>query len=201
VALLPLTGVAGARTALGINDRGQILGTQNDRAVFWHDRWSIPQESPALDGNRRVVIPFAINNRGIVAGLIESLHPFLSNRAVVWQRGVPFELSALPTHNTAGAFAINNRGTVVGTSGNVNDRFSSRGVLWERVLQDHDQCPDSATGARRCGNFDSFVFQSTDFGFASDAFVQVVDSLEILESEPFEPLATGAFREIEISPE
>jgi hypothetical protein len=51
------------------------------------------------------------------------------------------------------------------------------------------------------GEFDSFVFHSTDFGFASDAFVQVVDRVEILDSETFEPLVTGAFREIESSPE
>jgi hypothetical protein len=51
------------------------------------------------------------------------------------------------------------------------------------------------------GNFDSFVFQSTDFGFASDAFVQVLDRVEILDSASFDPLVTGAFREIEISPE
>jgi hypothetical protein len=51
------------------------------------------------------------------------------------------------------------------------------------------------------GVFDSFVFQSTDFGFASDAFVQVIDRVEILDSETFEPLVTGALREIEISPQ
>ena len=30
------------------------------------------------------------------------------------------------------------------------------------------------------GDFDSFVFQSDDFGFASDAFVQVIDRVEIM---------------------
>jgi hypothetical protein len=41
------------------------------------------------------------------------------------------------------------------------------------------------------GEFDGFVFQSDDFGFASDAFVQVIDRLEILDSETFDPLVTG----------
>jgi hypothetical protein len=51
------------------------------------------------------------------------------------------------------------------------------------------------------GNFDSFVFQSNDFGFASDAFVQVIDRVEILDSETFDPLVTGEFREVSVSPD
>jgi hypothetical protein len=51
------------------------------------------------------------------------------------------------------------------------------------------------------GNFDSFVFQSNDFGFARDAFVQVIDRVEILDSETFEPLVTGEFREVSVSPD
>ena len=51
------------------------------------------------------------------------------------------------------------------------------------------------------GNFDSFVFQSDDFGFASDAFVQVIDRVEILDSETFDPLVTGEFREVSVSPD
>jgi hypothetical protein len=51
------------------------------------------------------------------------------------------------------------------------------------------------------GNFDGFVFQSNDFGFASDAFVQVVDRVEILDSETFDPLVTGDFREVSVSPD
>jgi hypothetical protein len=51
------------------------------------------------------------------------------------------------------------------------------------------------------GNFDSFVFQSGDFGFASDAFVQVIDRVEILDSETFDPLVTGEFREVSVSPD
>lgn len=51
------------------------------------------------------------------------------------------------------------------------------------------------------GNFDSFIFQSTDFAFASDAFVQVIDRLEILDSDTFDPLVTGEFRQVEMSPD
>jgi hypothetical protein len=51
------------------------------------------------------------------------------------------------------------------------------------------------------GDFDSFVFQSNDFGFASDAFVQVVDRVEIPDSETFDPLVTGEFREESVSPD
>ena len=49
------------------------------------------------------------------------------------------------------------------------------------------------------GNFDSFVFQFNDFGFASDAFVQVVGDLKIFASDDFSPLVTGAFRSVAIS--
>jgi hypothetical protein len=49
------------------------------------------------------------------------------------------------------------------------------------------------------GEFDSFVFQSDDFGFASDAFVQVIDRVEILDSETFDPLVTGEFRQVKVS--
>jgi hypothetical protein len=51
------------------------------------------------------------------------------------------------------------------------------------------------------GEFDSFVFQSNDFGFASDAFVQVIDRVEVLDSETFDPLVTGGFREASMSPD
>ena len=51
------------------------------------------------------------------------------------------------------------------------------------------------------GDFDGFVFQSDDFGFASDAFVQVIDRVEVLDSETFEPLVTGEFREESVSPD
>ena len=51
------------------------------------------------------------------------------------------------------------------------------------------------------GEFDSFVFQSDDFGFASDAFVQVIDRVEILDSETFDTLVTGEFREVSVSPD
>jgi hypothetical protein len=46
------------------------------------------------------------------------------------------------------------------------------------------------------GKFDSFVFQSDDFGFASDAFVQVIDGLEILDGETFDRLVIGEFGEV-----
>ena len=51
------------------------------------------------------------------------------------------------------------------------------------------------------GEFDSFVFQSDDFGFASDAFVQVVGDLKIFASDGFSPLITGTFRGLAISPD
>ena len=44
-------------------------------------------------------------------------------------------------------------------------------------------------------------FQSEDFGFASDAFVQVIDRVEILDSDTFERLITGEFREESVSPD
>ena len=49
------------------------------------------------------------------------------------------------------------------------------------------------------GSIDGFVFQSDDFGFASDAFVQVIDRVEILDSETFDTLVTGEFREESVS--
>jgi hypothetical protein len=51
------------------------------------------------------------------------------------------------------------------------------------------------------GEFDGFVFQSDDFGFASDAFAQVIDRVEVLDSETFDPLVTGEFREESVSPD
>jgi hypothetical protein len=34
-----------------------------------------------------------------------------------------------------------------------------------------------------------------------DAFVQVIDRVEVLDSETFEPLVTGEFREESVSPD
>jgi hypothetical protein len=58
-----------------------------------------------------------------------------------------------------------------------------------------------STSSVEGGNFDSFVFQSNGFGFASDAFVQIIDRVEILDSETFDPLVTGEFREVSVSPD
>jgi hypothetical protein len=49
------------------------------------------------------------------------------------------------------------------------------------------------------GVFDGFVFQSEDFPFASDAFLQVINDLEILDSNTLDTLVTGRFTGIKVS--
>ena len=72
-------------------------------------------------------------------------------------------------------------------------------LLWDE--QDDLIFPFGPLISFQGGNFDSFVFQSDDFGFASDAFVQVVDRVEILDSETFEAQVTGEFRLMSVSPD
>jgi hypothetical protein len=49
------------------------------------------------------------------------------------------------------------------------------------------------------GEFDGFVFQSEGFPFASEAFLQVINDLEILDSNTLDTLVTGRFTGIKVS--
>jgi probable HAF family extracellular repeat protein len=89
---------------VGINDRGQIVGsTLSDRVFLWEK------------GRTRYLgewSPSVLNERGQIAGMgVRPDHPLL------WENGTRFSLPLLPGRETGQAVALNERNQIVGWSG------------------------------------------------------------------------------------
>jgi probable HAF family extracellular repeat protein len=105
-----------------INNRGQIIGVANSRAVLWTD--GTPQDLGTLPGGATSTAR-DLNNAGQVAGY--SLISGVGYRSFVWEDG---RMTALGTPTGAGqaqAHGINDRGDIVGYWGNGN---VTRAVVW-----------------------------------------------------------------------
>ena len=108
--------------AQGINDSGQIVGTQSsggiersqDRGVLWR--------------NGHITFlkmqPVAINGRGEIAGNIPATED--AGRACVWRRGRVTLLSKRMSR----AYALNDRGEVVGEQDDDTLTHTGRATLW-----------------------------------------------------------------------
>lgn len=105
--------------ALGINERGQVVGVGNRldetgldtvRGFVWtHGKLT---DIGDLPGGIKWSVAYAINNRGEVVGASESAN---GREAVLWSHGHLMSLGDLPGGETfAHAFAINDWGVIVG---------------------------------------------------------------------------------------
>jgi len=152
--LPPLLGdVAGAAT--GINEHGQVTGVSvpvcvqpvvalsiSTRVVLWQNGSVIDLGSLGGVANN---FPFAINNRGEVAGQSDvvgdtTLHAFLWTK----DKGMT-DLGTLPGDVASGALGMNNKGQVVGGSNDANG--NGRAFLWQDgVMTDLNSlvAPDSS---------------------------------------------------------
>ncbi len=115
-----------AAFALGINNRGDIVGTSRltssarPQLAFLAERGSSElRDLGTLDGST-FSRAFRVNQSGEAVG--EAFTPAGASRAVLWRNG---ELEELAPGVSAVANDINNRGQVVGTSG-------GQAVLWDR---------------------------------------------------------------------
>lgn len=120
--------------ALGINDRGQVVGgtgtcSGDNHAVLWEN--GIPFELPNL-GNTAYNEALAINNKGEVAGLASSPDG-TTFYAAVWQSGAITNLGTLPGDFAALATGINDKGQVVGSTLDANFNWS-HGFIWQNSV-------------------------------------------------------------------
>ena len=120
-----LPGAIGS-VALGINNRGQVVGysftTQGQDAVLWQDgTMTVLELLPGFTTGAA----FDINNRGQIVGV--NGNPAGVFHAVLWHGDAVIDLGTLPGGHTSVAHAINNRRQIVGESFGTGD---SHAVLW-----------------------------------------------------------------------
>ncbi len=131
-------------SALGINERGQIIGTSGalssaPHATLWDngtitnlgivDTWY--DEDASSVGRLDFSHAYGINNRGQIVGVSTTLDGV---HAVLWENGTVTDLGTLPGHNYSEAFGINERGQIMGLSGMWTDDCNAgqcNAVLWE----------------------------------------------------------------------
>jgi probable HAF family extracellular repeat protein len=121
--------------AIGINDRGQVVGTSGQcapvspaiavHALLWQNgRVTNLGSLGGLTGN----LAYAINNRTQVVG-ISDVAGDTTAHAFLWQNGKMIDLGTLPGDVFSVAFSINNRGQVVGESCDASG--NCRAFLWQ----------------------------------------------------------------------
>jgi probable HAF family extracellular repeat protein len=110
--LTDLLGRAGS--ALGINDRGQVVGGSTfDRLAYVWDNGTL-QFLPSLGGTARA---YGINNRGQIMGSSQTASPTIGH-AVMWEDGQITDLGALVGDSLSTPGGITQSGLVVGLSFN-----------------------------------------------------------------------------------
>jgi probable HAF family extracellular repeat protein len=110
--LTDLLGRAGS--ALGINDRGQVVGGSTfDRLAYVWDNGTL-QFLPSLGGTARA---YGINNRGQIRGSSQTASPTIGH-AVMWEDGQITDLGALPGDSLSTTGGLTESGLVVGLSFN-----------------------------------------------------------------------------------
>jgi len=108
--LTDLLGRAGS--ALGINDRGQVVGGSTfDRVAYVWDNGTL-QFLPSLGGTARAN---GINNRGQIVGSSQTASPTIGH-AVMWEDGQITDLGVLPGDSLSTTGGITQSGLVVGLS-------------------------------------------------------------------------------------
>jgi probable HAF family extracellular repeat protein len=133
--LPPLPGAGTFDEALGINDKGQIVGWSGAASGLEHialwDKHGV-RDLGTLGGDWGEA--FAINNKGQLVGFSANVSG--SGDPFLWDNGVLSDLGVLPGDVGGVALSINNQGQVAGVSGvetvngNLSNPFTSHGVLW-----------------------------------------------------------------------
>ena len=116
--------------ALGINDRGQVVGwTLSEDCVFHSVLWEKGTVTDLGNLGGTYNTAFSINNRGQAFGQA-SLPGESTRHAFLWQKDTGMmDLGTLFGDFSSSAWSIDNKGRVVGTSCDVN--FNCRAFLWQ----------------------------------------------------------------------
>ena len=113
--------------AMGINDRGEVVGFSVPHAFLWSRRRGMQDLGTLPGGNYSQAL--AINSRGEVVGSSNTADG--NTHGFVWTRSTGMQmLPALPDGFSSSANGINNHGEVVGgSSAGYSNNFA---VLWRR---------------------------------------------------------------------
>src|SRR5688572_11829051 len=117
--LMTPTGYEGMSTALGINNRGQIVGYIHTYPPAWDGEWralrwergTVTELGMLTDPSSWGSYALGINDRGQIVGTSSRQ---IYGDAVLWQDGAMIDLGALPADSWSEATAINKRGQIVG---------------------------------------------------------------------------------------
>jgi probable HAF family extracellular repeat protein len=109
-------------TAMGVNDRGDVVGQSGAHAVLWQNGRIV--DLGTLGGSYSAAVD--VNARGDVVGYSQ-VADGAGDHAFIWRRGRLIDLSPLAGFSSSYATAVNDRGDVVGFS--VGDG-GIRAVLW-----------------------------------------------------------------------
>ena len=110
-------------SAMGINDRGDVVGQSGGHAVLWRHGGIV--DLGTLGGSYSGAVD--VNGRGDVVGYSEVAEG-AGNHAFVWRGGRMIDLGPLPGYSSSYATAVNDRGDVVGFSVGGD---GIRAVLWQ----------------------------------------------------------------------
>lgn len=171
--MIPLPTLANNGMAMGINNRGEIVGVSENntveptcfppqvlqsKPVLW--KHGKIHELPTFPGDP-VGQANAINSYGHAVGWSGDCQMHL--HALLWKDGKAIDLGSLGGVMFSQAVDINDRGQIVGTSDTADD-FTNDGFLWQRgVMTDLGTLPgDAASTADGINNWGQVVGGSTD---------------------------------------
>jgi len=180
---LDLGTLPGGRTsnAVGINDRGHIVGTSDDSLgvmhnVLWTTQGAIQDLGTNFGSSHASCTTHAVNNRGQIAGICSDTSPQAA--AFVWSASAGLRDLSLPAGDAgATAVAINNLGQAIGKAW--DSSFNVTAVLWDSdgsVQRVNDVLPPNSgwteitfTGLNMSGRIVGYG----TYGGATRAFVMV----------------------------